>query len=508
LGFVYRVVFLDSVPRALWEDELFNMLSIGNLAYNLHSVDGDFLPLFYGNIVGELRGQESLYLYLSIPSILVFGFTQFGLRFSSVWVGTLSIFVAFLFVKRFFNYRVALFAVLFLAVSPWHIQFSRAGFRVILVPLLVPFSFYLLKRGLDGEKKCIILSSLFFGLSLYTYTVVLVFLPLVLLSFLVIYRKSLLKFKRELLISVLILSLFCVPIIFNSLSNPHVSATSVFSPNCEVLYPDTPDNKFVAVISNYLTFFSPDFLFFNGDVNERHSVRGVGMMHVFELPFFLIGLFFVLFKRSKSGFFVLFWLLLSVIPASFTCGPTNGSRCMPALPVLSVFSGLGLFVLVGKLVVSVKGKRYDVSSLSQLFLVGIFIFSIFNLYSYSVEYFVDYPVYSELLWGVNHLQATNYLMSVYDDYDVFYNFMDVFLFYVSDNKSNFYYPNRLRGQDIPNSKFEYCSVLKCDYSRNHLLYVFDRSVYLILQRYFDLSVKKEIRLSDGSVRGWLVVVNH
>lgn len=56
----------------------------------------------------------------------------FPLRAVSIVVGTLTILVLYLFVKEHFGPRTALLAALFMAVSSWHLLYSRAGLRVIL----------------------------------------------------------------------------------------------------------------------------------------------------------------------------------------------------------------------------------------------------------------------------------------------------------------------------------------------------------------------------------------
>ena len=66
---------------------------------------------------------------------------------------------------------IALLASFFLAISFWHTNFSRIGFRVISLPFFLVFSFYFLLKGFRNKKALhFILGGIFFGLGFYTYT--------------------------------------------------------------------------------------------------------------------------------------------------------------------------------------------------------------------------------------------------------------------------------------------------------------------------------------------------
>src|SRR5439155_26831037 len=56
----------------------------------------------------------------------------FPLRLVSIVAGTLTILALYLFARGRYGWRVALLAAMFLAVSPWHLLYSRVGERVIL----------------------------------------------------------------------------------------------------------------------------------------------------------------------------------------------------------------------------------------------------------------------------------------------------------------------------------------------------------------------------------------
>lgn len=492
LGFAFRITFLGSVPGGIWGDELRNFQYSYNLLYNLHTSDGGFLPLFYDGDV------ESLFLYSCIPAILLFGVNQFSVRVTAVIIGTLSILVTYLFVKKFFNKRIALFSALLLAISPWHIQFSRQNYRSILVPFLVPLGFYLVKKGIDKDKKFIIISSIIFGFSLFSYTVNLVFLFLMMIAFFVMYYKKIFEYRKEFLIFCLVLLVFSLPHFNNMLidNQGRIKLTSVFSTDCT--YPTS--DVFTNIRSNYLSALSLDNLFFVGDYNLTRSIMGMGLLFRFELPLILLGIVYVLKSRRKEGFFIILWCLFSVIPASLTCGQINSQRMIPGIPAFHVMSAFGLFLLSSKdFVFSFKGKKYDFNNLLRLFLIILSIYALYNIYDYTKKYFIEYNEYSQWWWNEDHMKAAVYIESVKEDYDVIYNFLTVFSFFVSEDKS-FLYPN-------VNEKFVSCELSECDYSKKNLVYLRDAENYYYLAKNYDVEIVKEIILYD-KVSTLLVEVNY
>ena len=79
------------------------------------------------------------------------------------------------------------------------------------------------------------------------------------------------------------------------------------------------DNKGIlftsTFIKNYLSHFSPNFLFISGDDNLRHHLENNGMLPLFYLPISLIGLYFVLKTIDKRKSLLMIWLAIAAVPA-------------------------------------------------------------------------------------------------------------------------------------------------------------------------------------------------
>jgi len=171
-GFL-RLYALDTIPPALYPDEAIN----GNDAFTNPG------KVFYP----ENNGREGLYMNLIAVSFKVLNPSPFSLRLVSAIIGILTVLGLYLLTKELFqdskfssakngqkiqnSSKIALLASFFLATSFWHINFSRIGFRGILLPFILVFSFYFIFQGLKKKNVfSIIASGIFFGLGFYTYS--------------------------------------------------------------------------------------------------------------------------------------------------------------------------------------------------------------------------------------------------------------------------------------------------------------------------------------------------
>ncbi len=89
---------------------------------------------------------------ISAAFMRLFGDDLYGLRTASVFQGTLSVLLAYLVVKRLFTVRVAALAAFLLAVSPWHIHFSRSGINYMQALVATVLFFLFLLRGIDTQR--------------------------------------------------------------------------------------------------------------------------------------------------------------------------------------------------------------------------------------------------------------------------------------------------------------------------------------------------------------------
>ena len=154
---------LDKLPPALFHDEAVNGLDALNVLRTGH------FPIFFANN----NGREPLFIYLQTLSLAIWGHQAFSLRLVSAFIGLVTIAQVMTLARSFWPrqpYGLAMLTGLILAVSYWHVHYSRLTFRAILMLPLLNATLWAFWRGWQsGQWRYFVFSGLAFGLTLYTY---------------------------------------------------------------------------------------------------------------------------------------------------------------------------------------------------------------------------------------------------------------------------------------------------------------------------------------------------
>jgi 4-amino-4-deoxy-L-arabinose transferase-like glycosyltransferase len=357
----FRFHRLHEVPIGLWRDEAANGLEA------LRILDGDY-AIFFGT-------REPMFIYLVAVSVAFLGRNPLAIRLVAALAGTATIPVTYLLVKEMLRSTdqrprvIAALTSLWLAMSYWHINFSRLGFRGVLLPLLASLSFYLLWRGWnelpaarqDSSSRrfttllWFALAGLCFGLTWYTYTPSR-FLPLALLPFLAhIVTRTWSKAPTHprgrdgvlfspsppisFMVFILSFLLAFAPLGLHFLTD----AGSLFVRSGVSVFGVSHDEPIMLVLGKnalrQLAMFG-----FMADPNTRHDPAGRPAFDVFTLFFFLIGVAVSLCRcRQLPYLFALSWFSVMLLPAILTLPELpHFLRAIGALPVAYVFPALGV----------------------------------------------------------------------------------------------------------------------------------------------------------------------
>lgn len=381
-----RIPFLATIPNGFFVDEAANGYEAYAILNTLHDSNGKLLPLFL-QAVDDYR--TALYAYITIPSIKIFGLNEFATRLPAAIVGILTVLVLYLLVQEIFNQQVGLFAALLLAISPWHVQFSRVAFEAILYPFFFCLALLCFFKGLK-QAKYLLVSAALFGLCLCTYFSARVFIPLFTICLISIFRKDLWRKKRETLIAGLILTIFFVFLIRFFLSTEGMARVRAVGIVTDPL----------TLLQNYLSYFSPSFLFLSGDPNLRHSTQKLGELYLFESITILAGVLFLLTQNRKQHCLLLCWLFLYPIPAFFTQAE-HAIRAIIGAPLFAFLSAYGINGIMTFISQSYR-KTY------KIVLIWLVILSLTIFLNY---YFLIYPKYSSEAWQFGAREAINYTES-------------------------------------------------------------------------------------------------
>lgn len=402
---------LDSFPVSLFGDEI----DVGYHAYSLLQTGKDYsgnsLPLYLRSLA---EWRAPLFIYSTIPSIYLFGLNELGVRFSAALFGLLGVILIYFLGKKIAGTKVGLIAALLLSILPWHIHYSRAAFEVTLLVDLIMLGTICF---LNGNKKTLVLSAIFFGLSIFTYSTAVMFTPLYIVG-LYVYKK--IKLQDSIIYFGIPFILFFIPFVYLTFYGPAAERyghLSVFNSeslvdginrertenlsSIEKLFHNRPVGWAEVIASNYINSFSPSFLFSQGDPNPRHNVPGVGQLYWGLLPMFIFGLFYVFSKYKKEFFPVVLLLLLAPLPASLTVdGASHATRLFLMTIPLTIICSLGLLFLIEQ-----KKVIYKFITFFSVILI------IFNTGFYLHRYLSHYPQQQWKYWHYGYRDAMQTVVS-------------------------------------------------------------------------------------------------
>ncbi len=444
-----RLFALGNVPPSPDWDE-------ASLGYNAYSIlktgkdeYGKFLPVVLRSFDDY---KPALYVYFAIPSMIIFGLNTFAVRLPSALFGILTVLMTFLFVRELFRKEglvlmgkrihsdfLALTSAFLLAISPWHIQFSRIAFESnvgMALNLLAAYFF------LVGLKRPIVLSlsAFFMGLNIYMYQSEKVFTPLLLLVLSLAFLRPLLRLPKQYLVLAIGVGLLTILpmgmyLVSNQESLARARGVSIFADSTEFLKENVQklshdrekgdviglffDNRRIeytkAIIAAYISHFDLNWLFITGDI-ARHHAPDMGLLYLVELPFLFVGIYILLFakidKRIKLLLFL--WLFITPVPASVTSGVPHAVRALNFLPILQIFIAFGLLTCF----FVVSNSKYKIANVHiKYFLFSLyFSFFIFNFSYYLNQYFVQQNYYNSLDWQYGYENAIPAMQKIEKNY--------------------------------------------------------------------------------------------
>lgn len=437
LAISLRLFKLDSLPPALFGDEI----DVGYQAYSLlktgQDLSGNFMPLYIQSLSEH---RTPLYLYSAVPFVAIFGLNEWGVRMPAAFWGIVSIVGIFLLSRKLFNTKAALITMFILAVSPWHLQYSRASFEVTMLITFIIYGIYFFLLGLSNNRY-LFLSAALLLLSIYIYSTAVVFVPLLISLLFIIYWRQIFKLSPKIISSlVLISTILIMPFViayFTGESKARFSSISIFqdsvledkinlarkaqdfylpdgqtipsNPAAEKIFHNRPAIFLQVFLKNYFQSISPLFIFADGDINFRHSIHEMGEQYYVEFILFILGLSALTKLDTKKSALLIGWFLLAPIPSALTSdGGSHATRLFIMLPSITLISGLGGEWLLNNF------KSFYI----KLFAALVVIIFLFNFIFYIHRYYIHYGPESWRWWHVGFKEAMLYMKSEENNYNL------------------------------------------------------------------------------------------
>ncbi|OGE13668.1 hypothetical protein A3J89_01660 [Candidatus Curtissbacteria bacterium RIFOXYB12_FULL_40_6] len=475
---VLRFYKLASVPPSLYWDE-------ASLGYNAYSIlksardeHGKFLPFTNFAAFGDYKPPG--YIYATVPSIAVFGLNEFAIRFPSAFFGVLTVLLTYSLTKKLlengsgwqslhtpgvrkvkpwhtpgvnqagllaFEIRnlkfeignpeaIALLSAFFLAISPWHLQFSRGAFEANLGLFFSVLGIFLFVKFAQDHPIWILPSMLSFLAGIYTFTGQRLFVPFILIVLVIQFRKQILTQTKVVVATALIaafllwpLFVFITQTIEGRLRFDEVTIFKDLDPINQSTHYRQKDNfswwsniihnrrlfYSYEYLTHYFDAFNPRFLFTKGDVNPRLSVQDTGELYYIDLALILVGIYFLFATKQKYRFLIIGWLLISPLGPATARETPHALRMIHILPTYQILSAIGLYSL------------YQVIRYKKLLITPAFFLSAIalataglltlNFLYYLHMYYLHWPINYSGDWQYGYKQAVQDIKPLYDQVD-------------------------------------------------------------------------------------------
>jgi len=399
---VLRMVRLHSLPPGLFRDEAEKVYNAWCLLKTGRDVNGQLLPLFI-----EVFGvtTSAIYQYAAVPFVALFGLNEWSARLPAAMVGTATVLVTALAARRMFGAQVALWSAVFLALSPWHVVFSRWAQQGIFLPLLLGLAVWAWAVAVDAHSArrrtaAVCVSAMCLALAMYAYDVARLFVPLLVVPMAITYQRFVREHWRAVAVGAAVFLLALSPVLYMVLFK--ADATQARFRFVTILQPGASAVDVAgAFLKNYAAHFSPGFLLFRGDAELRHGA-GVGVLTPFEFFAVLGGATQLVLCRRREHLLLFAWLLLFPFAASLTrVGIPHALRSIVALPAVQIIAAIGVAGLLER----VPARWRPCSPRGIAALLAVFSFLPFARAYYGGQYSVD----SAVSWQYGVKQALQFL---------------------------------------------------------------------------------------------------
>ena len=326
--------------------------------------------------------------YLTIPSIAIFGLNEFAIRFPAAFFGSLTILLIYFLTKEVFlftrvrplqgrgsdpNEIIALLAAALLAISPWHLHFSRMS-------MLVGMENFFLTLGVLAFLKFVkhprwlFVSVASFSAAIYTYYGSRVTVPLLLTGLAIIFYRQLWVHRRHVILAAILGIILLSPLLWAIIKDPftltgrakymsvfyndsvrsqlwetHTLDGNNFSTALSRFFHNKPYFYFRDIARRYLSHFSFSFWVTQGDYQPPFQIPHHGQFYLIDLVFVFIGLYYAVKSKSKPVVALLMFLFVSPVTSSLTFITPAANRSFNLVIGWTILTAFGMISFLQRL---------------------------------------------------------------------------------------------------------------------------------------------------------------
>lgn len=422
LGAFFRFFKLAEYPVQLNHDEISQLYDTKSIVQTKKDIYGNFLPLAFPS-TGDYKVGH--YIYISVLPFLIFGDREVTIRIPAAFFGTLTVLAVFLFIKVLTrNWTLALLSALVVSFTPSEIFYARKSFENVIGVSLDFFGLFFLLKYLkdEGDKIWGIIGVFILALAMYIYTSHTMVVPLLLFLLSILFRKEIFKQKKRFFLVMTCWLIFVIPLITLTFLNKDLRfrAQSVFitqdvnlgrvinlNGNQVKSYTDF-------IFTKFLNQFNPAYLFLDGLNLTNQNAFGVGPLLIWQLPFLILGIIFLI-KNQKFSIQrnLLFGLAaLAMVPSALTFEDFSPHRSMLTFTTLSIISAFGLYWTLTTVANLSKFPKFKILIFAAIF------FSLLLNFIYCIRmYVINYPFERSEKIQYPFKQVSQFIWSEYNNFD-------------------------------------------------------------------------------------------
>lgn len=391
-----RFYKLDQVPPSLNWDEVAAGYNAYTIAHWGADEYGKKFPIVFTSFADD---KHPVHIYLTAPIVGIFGLSDYSARSGSALVGVLGVIAIYFLVKKMADNETAgLFSAFFLAVSPYHLQYSRGLWEANFALFFFILGLALFYSGVKKKNWFITTSFFSFALSFFSYHSAKIIVPPAVLLLVATHLKSIFGNKRVLITTLLVGTIFGGLIIKEPriLGLARVNQTK-FSQEDIQKY----GGKMHVYWHNYKQYFTYSYLFEKGDQNPRGSVKVFGEFYKLDLVLIPIGLLALILKKKwQITTLLIIWLAISPIPGAISQMTPGSTRGIFMLGGVVCLSGIGASFLIG-----IFRKNWLKIVMCLIITAAL----IYEFQTYLTYYYTKYAKADAIEWQYGMKQIVEYL---------------------------------------------------------------------------------------------------
>lgn len=360
LSLFLRFLYLGSVPVGLSHDETDNIIQAHAVIQTGSDIAGTWKAW---SLLPNSGVMAELGPLINVPALLILPQSIFASRATTALLSALFPLLIFYWLTLLkVKPSVATTAALLLAVSPWHLIFSRTALEQPTSLFFYLLSWIFLAKAFRGPKINFFTFALAFSIGFFTYHGFKFALPgMTILYALYLNWQSRPRIKLPLLIALSVVGLLLIRTVLYSsyyasrsseivlLQSDRFTAEvneerrqSVAPDRLKSIFVNKPLVMLAVIRDKYVGAISPDMLFLHGEGNGVFSVWLAGYFYLFTLPFLLFGLFYLISKHKPVHLLILALLFVSPIASVIHINNTFAFRSAIYFVLLNIVLAYGV----------------------------------------------------------------------------------------------------------------------------------------------------------------------